>query len=257
EDFYYAGGLPAVIRELGQHLHTGALTVNGKTIGENCRSAECYNREVIAPLDSPLKEHAGIAVLKGNLCPDGAVIKPSAATDRLMQHTGRAVVFETIEDYHSRVDDPALDIDETCVMVLKGVGPVGYPGMPEVGNMVLPRKLLEKGIKDMVRISDGRMSGTAYGTVVLHISPESAIGGNLALVQDGDLIALDVPNKSLALLVPEEELAERRKRWSPPKPASDRGYVSLYIQNVEQAGLGCDLGFLKGSSGHEVSRDLH
>lgn len=257
EDLFYAGGLPAVIRELEQHIHTGAITVNGKTIGDNCREAECYNREVIAALDAPVKKEAGIVVLKGNLCPNGAVIKPSAATDKLLQHTGRAVVFESIEDYHNRVDDPGLDIDESCVMVLKGVGPVGYPGMPEVGNMGLPRKLLEKGVKDMVRISDGRMSGTAYGTVVLHISPESSIGGNLALVQNGDLITLDVKQRTLTLQVKEEELAARRKKWAPPKPASDRGYVHLFINHVEQADQGCDFGFLKGGSGHEVSRDLH
>ncbi|MCB9286537.1 MAG: dihydroxy-acid dehydratase [Lewinellaceae bacterium] len=257
EDLFYAGGLPAVIRELRRHIHNDAITVNGKSIGENCENAPCYNREVIASIDAPFKEEAGIAVLKGNLCENGAVIKPSATDGRLLQHTGRAVVFESIEDYHERIDDPALEIDETSVMVLKGVGPVGYPGMPEVGNMGLPEKLIKKGIKDMVRISDARMSGTAYGTVVLHISPESAIGGNLALVRNGDLIELDVKGRKLTLHVSEEELAERRKQWAPPTPVADRGYVHLYINHVEQADQGCDLGFLKGGSGHQVSREPH
>lgn len=257
EDFFYAGGLPAVIKAMEGHLHGNAITVNGKSIRENCKEAVCYNSEVIKSMESPVKADAGIVVLKGNLCENGAVIKPSAATDHLLKHKGRAVVFETIEDYHERVDDPDLDIDETCVMVLKGVGPVGYPGMPEVGNMDLPKKLLEKGIKDMVRISDGRMSGTAYGTVVLHISPEAAIGGNLALVQNGDLIELDVPNRTLILHVSDEELAERRKTWIPPKPVADRGYVKLFIEHVEQADRGCDFDFLKGGSGHEVLRDCH
>jgi L-arabonate dehydrase len=179
EDFYYAGGLPVVFRELGDRLHRDCQTVNGKTIGENYADAPCYNREVIAGIENPLQENAGIAVLKGNLCENGAVIKPSAATPSLMKHRGKAVVFESMEDYHQRIDDPDLDIDESSVIVLKGVGPKGYPGMPEVGNVDLPEKLIRKGIRDMVRISDGRMSGTAYGTVVLHISPESAVGETL------------------------------------------------------------------------------
>ncbi len=257
EDLYYAGGLPVVIKELSKEIHSGALTINGKTIGDNCQDAVCYNNEVISSVDKPFKKKAGIVVLKGNLCENGAVIKPSAATDHLMQHTGRAVVFESIEDYHERVDDPKLDIDETCVMVLKGVGPVGYPGMPEVGNMELPQKLLKKGVKDMVRISDGRMSGTAYGTVVLHISPESSIGGTLALVRNGDLIELNVGKKSLNLLISEEELEKRRKEWTAPETASNRGYVNLYVNNVEQADKGCDFKFLKGGSGQKVLRDLH
>lgn len=258
EDFFYAGGLPVVLHELRDHLHRQAMTVSGKSIGEQSNALpSCYNREVIATFESPVKKNAGIAVLKGNLCENGAVIKPSAATEALMQHTGRAVVFETIEDYHARVDDPDLDIDETCVMVLKNVGPVGYPGMPEVGNMDLPEKILRKGVKDMVRISDGRMSGTAYGTVVLHVSPESSIGGNLALVRNGDLIELDVRNRRLTLHVSEEELIERRKKWEPPKPVAERGYVKLFIDHVEQAEKGCDFNFLKGGSGSEVLRDLH
>ena len=257
EDFFYAGGLPVIIDQLKDQIHSKALTVNGKSIGENCANAPCYNRDVIALPDKPLKEKAGIAVLKGNLCKDGAVIKPSAATDRLLQHRGRAVVFETIEDYHARIDDPDLDIDETCVMVLKGVGPVGYPGMPEVGNLELPEKLIRKGITDMVRISDGRMSGTAYGTVVLHISPESSVGGNLALVQNGDMIELDVKNRILNLEVPEEELQKRRALWIRPKPRAERGYVKMFIEHVEQADKGCDFDFLKGGSGSQVLRDLH
>jgi dihydroxy-acid dehydratase len=257
EDFFYAGGLPVVLDELKQHLHNDAITVNGKSIGENVKGANCYDRKVIATIDKPFKENAGIAVLKGNLAERGAVIKPSAASDRLMQHIGKAVVFEDIEDYHARVDDPDLDIDEDDVMVLKNVGPVGYPGMPEVGNMTLPQKLLMRGVKDMVRISDGRMSGTAYGTAVLHVSPESAIGGNLALIRNGDLIELDVKARKLILHVPDEELEKRRLAWEVPEPRAVRGYVKMYIDHVEQSDQGCDLDFLKGGSGTEVSRDLH
>ncbi|HPN71324.1 MAG TPA: dihydroxy-acid dehydratase, partial [Saprospiraceae bacterium] len=257
EDFYYAGGLPVVIREMAEHLHGGCITVNGKTISENNKKSPNYNEEVITPLSKPLKEAAGIAVLKGNLCADGAIIKPSAASPSLMKHTGKAVVFESIEDYHHRIDDEDLDIDENSVIVLKGVGPVGYPGMPEVGNVDLPEKLLKKGVRDMVRISDGRMSGTAAGTVVLHVSPESSIGGTLALVQSGDFITLDVEARKLELLVSDEELAQRKANWVAPKPQADRGYVKMYIDHVEQAHLGADLDFLIGGSGSEVSRDLH
>jgi L-arabonate dehydrase len=257
EDFYYAGGLPAVIRELGDLLHRDALTVTGKSLGENNKDAPCWNREVIRPLDKPLKERAGIAVLRGNLCPDGAVIKPSAATPALLKHRGRAVVFETIEDFKARIDDPALDIDESCVMVLKGAGPRGYPGFPELGNLPLPKKVLKKGIIDMVRISDARMSGTAYGAVVLHISPESAVGGTLALVKDGDMIALDVEQRSLELEVPEAELARRRAAWKPHAPHATRGWVKLYEEHVMQAHQGCDLDFLTGKSGAAVPRPAH
>jgi dihydroxy-acid dehydratase len=259
EDFYYAGGLPVILHELRELLHMDVLTVNGKTHRENVAQRNtCYNREVIASCEEPLIPHAGIAVVKGNLSMNGAVIKPSAATPALMQHRGRAVVFETIEDYHARVDDPELDIDETCVMVLKNVGPVGYPGMPEVGNMALPKKLLERGITDMVRISDGRMSGTAYGTVILHVSPEAAIGGVLALVKDGDWIELDVAGRRLHLDVTEEELDRRRSAWAPVQlPRAERGYVHLYIKHVQQADKGADLDFLTGGSGDEVSRDSH
>jgi len=257
EDFYYAGGLPVIIREMIKYIHADAITVNGKTISENCRDAVCYNNDVIRTADKPLKENAGIVVLKGNLCENGAVIKPCATSGKLLKHRGRAVVFENIEEYHEKIDDPDLDIDENCVMVLKGAGPVGYPGMPEVGNMDLPAKLIRKGITDMVRISDARMSGTAYGTAVLHISPESAVGGTLALVKTGDIIELDVEKRTLNLLVPAEELARRKKSWTPPLPAADRGYVSMFIKHVEQADKGCDFDFLKGGSGSVVSRDLH
>ncbi len=257
EDFYYAGGLPVVIRELGERLHAGTVSVNGKSIVENSREAVCYDRRVVATFADPVKEEAGIVVLRGNLCPDGAVIKPSAASPELLRHTGAAVVFETIEDYHARIDADDLEIDADSVMVLKGVGPVGYPGMPEVGNMDLPAKLLKQGVKDMVRISDGRMSGTAYGAAVLHVAPESAIGGPLALVKNGDLITLDVPARSLHLHVDDEELARRRAAWSPPPPVAQRGYVKLFIEHVEQADQGCDFDFLRGGSGAEIKRDLH
>jgi dihydroxy-acid dehydratase len=258
EDFYYAGGLPVILNELKAQLNMDALTVTGKTQAENTAGKDaCYNREVIHAIETPIIEAAGIAVLKGNLAINGAVIKPSAASPALMQHRGRAVVFENIEDYHTRVDDPALNIDETCIMVLKNVGPVGYPGMPEVGNMPLPKKLLDKGITDLIRISDGRMSGTAFGTVVLHVSPESAIGGNLALVQNGDFIELDVPGKRLHLEVSEEILALRRAQWQAPAIASNRGYVNLYVQHVQQADKGADLDFLVGKSGATVTRDSH
>jgi L-arabonate dehydrase len=257
EDFFYAGGLSVVIKELRSHLHGGALTVNGHSLEENSEGTQCYNHDVIATLENPFQQDAGIAVLKGNLCEEGAVIKPSAASPELMKHRGRAVVFESMEDYHRRIDDEALDIDESCVIVLKGVGPRGYPGMPEVGNVDLPEKLLRKGIRDMVRISDGRMSGTAAGTVVLHISPESAVGGTLALVHDGDMIELDVKNRRLHLDVSEKELHERKAAWKPPEPMATRGYVRVYIDHVQQAHLGADLDVLRGCSGSVVTRDLH
>lgn len=258
EDYYYAGGLPVILNELRKELHQNVITVTGKNHHENIDGNTAnYNSDVIATMDQPLIAEAGCVVVKGNLAANGAVIKPSAASPALMHHTGRAVVFESIEDYHARIDDPALDIDENCVMVLKYVGPVGYPGMPEVGNMALPKKILAKGIKDMVRISDGRMSGTAYGTAVLHVSPESAIGGNLALVENGDMIELNVPQRKLHLHVSDEVLAERKAKWIAPKPAASRGYVSLYIKHVEGADKGADLDFLKGSSGSTVTRDSH
>ncbi len=257
EDFYYAGGLPTVLKELKQFLHNDCITVNGKTVAQNYEQVECYNREVVATVEEPFNPIAGVVVLKGNLCESGAVIKPSAATPALMQHTGKAVVFENIEDYKARIDDPFLDVDETSVLVLKNVGPKGYPGMPEVGNMGLPKKLLLNGVADMVRISDGRMSGTGFGTVVLHASPEAACGGNFSVVQNGDLITLDVPNRTLHIHLSEEELQQRKQAWQPEPPITERGYVSLYIKHVEQAHLGADMDFLKGQSGSEVTRDSH
>jgi len=258
EDFYYAGGLPVILNELKNHLHKNIVTVTGKNHHDNITgNTTCYNEDVIATYEKPVQPEAGCVVVKGNLALNGAVIKPSAATPALLKHKGRAVVFESIEDYNKRIDDPNLDIDETCVMVLKYVGPVGYPGMPEVGNMALPKKLLQQGIKDMVRISDGRMSGTAYGTVVLHVSPESAIGGNLALVQNGDMIELDVAQRKLHLNVSDEELQKRRANWVAPKIAAERGYVNLYIKHVMGADKGADLDFLQGSSGSVVTRDSH
>jgi L-arabonate dehydrase len=257
EDLFYAGGLPAVLKELDGFLHHDALTVNGKTIGENYRNAECYNRDIIATVKEPFNTATGLAILKGNLCEHGAVIKPSAASPHLMAHTGKAVVFENIEDYKARIDDDNLDVDENSVLVLKNVGPRGYPGMPEVGNMGLPKKLLLKGITDMVRISDGRMSGTGYGTAVLHISPEAACGGNFSVIQDGDMITLDVPGRSLHVDLSDEELQKRKQQWKPLTPVTERGYVSLYINHVEQAHAGADLDFLKGASGSEVTRDSH
>src|ERR1044071_4048173 len=259
EDFCYAGGLPAVLRELGENslLHKNALTVNGKTMWENVKDAECFNRDVIFPMKKPFKKNTGLTVLRGNLAPQGAIIKPSAATPKLLKHKGRAVVFENIEDFHGRIDDPKLDIDESCIMVLKNCGPKGYPGMAEVGNMPLPPKLLKKGITDMVRISDARMSGTAYGTVVLHVSPEAAIGGVLALVQNGDMIQLDVAGRKLHLEVSDAELAERRKQWQAPPPPMKSGYYKLYYEHVMQADRGADLDFLVGGSGVEITRESH
>ncbi len=259
EDFYYAGGLRAVMRSLSEAgmLHRDAMTVSGQTIGAICADAPNYNTEVIRPLDQPLTTQGGIAVLHGNLAPSGAVLKPSAASPHLMQHRGRAVVFEDIEHYHARVDDPDLDIDETCVMVLKNCGPKGYPGMAEVGNMGLPTKVLKRGVTDMVRISDARMSGTAYGTVVLHVAPEAAAGGPLALVRDGDMIELDVAGRRLHLDVSEAELARRRSSWRPPVPPAAGGYTSLYVERVLQADRGCDLDFLVGRRGAAVPRQSH
>jgi L-arabonate dehydrase len=258
EDFYYAGGLPAVIRRLGEagFLHRDALTANGRSIWENTKDAPCWNEEVIRPLERPLTESGGIAVLRGNLTPRGAVLKPSAASPALMVHRGRAVVFESIEHFKARVDDPALDIDETSVMVLKNCGPRGYPGIAEVGNMPLPAKILRKGITDMVRISDARMSGTAYGTVVLHAAPEAAAGGPLAIVRDGDMIELDVPQRRLTLLVEDGEIERRLKDWR-PAPLPSGGYQRLYVTHVNQADQGCDLDFLVGCRGAEVPRDSH
>jgi L-arabonate dehydrase len=260
EDFYYAGGLPAVIRALGEHglLNKEALTANGQTIWENTRDAPNYNEEVIRPFDKPLAASGGIAVLKGNLSPTGAVLKPSAASPSLMKHRGRAVVFENIEHYNARIKDPDLDVDASCVLVMKNCGPKGYPGMPEVGNMGLPAKVLTTGVTDMVRISDARMSGTAYGTAVLHVSPEAADGGPLALVRDGDMIELDVPGRRLHVDITDEEMAARRAAWTPQPPVvPPGGYAQLYIKHVQQANLGADLDFLVGCRGNVVTRESH
>lgn len=259
EDFAYAGGLQPIIRQLGEAgvLHRDALTINGRTIWQNASGAEIYNTKVIRAYDTPLRTNGGIAVLRGNLAPAGAVIKPSAATASLMKHTGRAVVFADIEDYRQRIDDPALEIDEHCIMVLQNCGPRGYPGMPEVGNLSLPQKILARGITDMVRISDARMSGTAYGTVVLHVAPEAAVGGPLALVREGDRIALDVEARSLRLEVSETELAQRRALWQPPEAAASTGYQSLHIQHTLQADRGCDLDFLVGRRFAGIPRESH
>jgi L-arabonate dehydrase len=260
EDFYYAGGLPAVIRAIGEHglLNRDAMTVNGQTIWDNCKDAPNWNPEVIRPIDKPLAASGGIAVLRGNLAPTGAVLKPSAASPHLMKHRGRAVVFENIEHYNARIGDPALDVDASCVLVLKGCGPKGYPGMAEVGNMGLPPKVLQQGITDMVRISDARMSGTAYGTAVLHVSPEAAAGGTLALVRDGDMIELDVEARRLHLDVSDDEIAARRAAWRVPEPVvPPGGYARLYIDHVQQADQGADLDFLVGCRGHAVARESH
>ncbi len=257
EDFCYAGGLPAVMKEMAGLLDLDALTVTGRSVGANIELAENFNQDVIRPLSRPLVAEGGIAVLRGNLAPDGAIIKPSAASPGLMQHEGRAVVFDTIEDYKTRVDDPDLDIDEACIMVLRNCGPKGYPGMAEVGNMALPRKLLQNGVRDMIRISDARMSGTAFGTVILHSAPEAAVGGPLALVAGGDIIAVDVAARTLHLRVSDDELGRRRQRWRPPVHAMRGGYQSLYVEHTLQADRGADLDFLVGCRSHAVPRESH
>jgi dihydroxy-acid dehydratase len=257
EDFCYAGGLPAVMKEIQQFLHKDILTVSGKTVAENVAHAENYDPRVIKTVAAPFKEKAGIAILRGNLAPRGAVIKPSAATPSLMVHTGRAVVFEDSDDFHKRIDDESLDVDETCILVLKNCGPKGYPGMAEVGNMPLPPKVLRKGITDMVRISDARMSGTAYGTVVLHTTPEAAAGGPLAVVQNGDMIELNVPERRMQLLISDEELNARLAKWVKPEPQLKSGYWKLYVDTVLQADEGCDLDFLVGKRGAFVPKDNH
>ena len=259
EDFCYAGGLPVVLRALGEHglLNKSAVTANGVTIWDNVKDADNFNPEVIRDFENPLLKSGGIAILRGNLAPRGTVIKPSAATAGLMQHRGRAVVFESIEDYKAKIEDPNLDIDENCVMVLKNCGPKGYPGMAEVGNMGLPPKVLARGIKDMVRISDARMSGTAYGTVLLHTAPEAAAGGPLAVVKDGDMIEVDVANRRIHLDISESELEQRLRTWNSPSPPMAGGYYKLYFDTVLQADEGADLDFLVGCRGHEVTRDSH
>jgi len=259
EDFYYAGGLPAILRTLGEQglLHRDVVTVNGKTIWENSKDAPNWNAEVIRPADKPLLREGGIAVLHGNLAPRGAVLKPSAASPHLLQHRGKAIVFENISHYHQRIDDPDLDVDENSILLLKNCGPCGYPGMAEVGNMGLPAKLLKRGITDMVRISDARMSGTAYGTVILHVAPEAAVGGPLAIVRDGDIIELDVAARKLHLEIPDEELQARLSHWQKPEPAMKSGYESLYVNRVLQADMGADFDFLVGCRGAKIPSESH
>jgi dihydroxy-acid dehydratase len=257
EDFCYAGGLPVVMKEILHLLHQDIVTANGKTVAENVGDAQNYDPRVIKTFAAPFKDKAGIAVLRGNLAPRGAVIKPSAATPALMVHKGRAVVFENSDDFHRRIDDDKLDVDENCILVLKNCGPKGYPGMAEVGNMPLPPKILKKGITDMVRISDARMSGTAYGTVVLHTAPEAAAGGPLAVVQNGDMIELNVPERRLQLLISDEELKARLARWKAPEPPLKSGYWKLYVDHVLQADEGADLDFLVGQRGAFVPKDNH
>ncbi|MFA3057522.1 IlvD/Edd family dehydratase [Acinetobacter pittii] len=261
EEFYYSGGLPAVIRRMGEASllpHPQALTVNGQTIWENCQQSPIYNDEVIRKIDNPIRQDGGMCILRGNLAPKGAVLKPSAATPELMKHRGRAVVFENFDDYKTRINDPDLDVDETCILVKKNAGPKGYPGMAEVGNMGLPPKILAKGITDMVRISDARMSGTAYGTVVLHVAPEAMAGGPLAVVQNGDFIELDAYAGKLHLEVSDEELKQRLENLAPSAPPSFiGGYRKLYVEHVLQADEGCDFDFLVGCRGSEVPRHSH
>jgi L-arabonate dehydrase len=259
EDYYYAGGLPTVIKQLGDQrlIHRDALTVNGRTIWDNCKEAPNWNDEVIRSTENPVTAKGGIAVLRGNLAPDGAVIKPSAASPHLMKHRGKAVVFQSIEHYRERIGDPNLDVDATSILVLQNCGPKGYPGMPEVGNMGLPPKLLEQGITDMVRISDARMSGTAYGTVVLHVCPEAAAGGPLGLVREGDIIEIDVAARCLHLEVTEDELDARRAAWKPDLPPVNGGYQGLYVEHVMQASEGADFDFLVGCRGTHVPRESH
>ena len=251
EDFFYAGGLPAVLHELLPLLHGGAPTVTGRSLAENVHGARVRNRDVIVPLDRPLGKEGGTVILRGNLCPDGAVLKQTAASPHLLRHRGRAVVFESKHDLMARVNDPDLDVDETRVLVQKLGGPRGGPGMPEWGQLPIPEKLLRQGVKDMVRVSDARMSGTSYGTCVLHVAPESAVGGPLALVRDGDEIELDVPGRRLVLHVPDEDLARRRASWTPPPPAFTRGYGKLYLAHVLQAPEGADFDFLRGGPGQD------
>ena len=259
EEFFYAGGLPVVLKRLGEGglLHKDALTVSGETVWDEVRDVMNHNEDVILPTDKALTQSGGIVVVKGNLAPKGAVLKPSAASPHLMQHRGRAVVFEDIDDYKAKIEDPDLDIDENCIMVLKNCGPKGYPGMAEVGNMGLPPKVLKKGITDMIRISDARMSGTAYGTVILHTSPEAAAGGPLAVVQNGDVIEVDVENRRLHLDISDADLADRLAKWAPAHEQPTSGYAWLHQQHVEGADTGADLDFLKGCRGNPVGKDSH
>jgi len=248
EDFYYAGGLPALLRALSPHLNLGCLTVTGETLGENVANAEIYNADVIRSLDHPVLESGGLAILYGNLAPNGAVIKASAAEPRLLKHIGRAIVFDSFNEMNSRIDDPALDVDADSVLVLRNAGPKGAPGMPEWGNLPIPQKLLKAGVRDMVRISDARMSGTSYGACVLHLSPESFVGGPLALLKERDVIELDVHARQLNMRVNEEDLAQRRAAWKPKQGIYPRGYGKLFMQHIQQADQGCDFDFLEGTA---------
>lgn len=258
EDFYYAGGLPAVMNRISEHLNLAAITITGQTLGENIADAPCWNDEVIRTLDNPVSEAgSSTVILRGSLAPDGAVLKVSAASPELLIHRGRALVFDHIEDYNAVCDNLELAVDETTVLVVRGCGPVGYPGFPEVGNMQIPRRLLDAGITDMMRISDARMSGTGFGTCILHVSPESAVGGPLGLVETGDWIELDVPQRTLNLCVDPAELQERRAHWTPPESPYKRGWEKLYTENVEQADQGADFAFMRGSSGSDTPRHSH
>ncbi len=259
EDFYYAGGVPVVIKRLLEKklLDENEMTVNGKTIGENNKDAKCWNNEVIKEFENPLTENGGIKILRGNIAPNGAIIKPSAASAELMKHTGRAVVFESVEDFHDKIDDPELDVDENCILVLKNCGPKGYPGMAEVGNMRLPQKVLKKGVRDMIRISDARMSGTAYGTVILHTAPEAAVKGPLAAVQNGDQIEIDVNQGTMNLKVDDDTIKNRLENYRPVLPEITGGYQKMYVEHVMQADKGADLDFLIGKRGSEVKRHSH
>ncbi len=248
EDFFYAGGLPALLNNLGDLLDTSACTINGFTLGENIARAKVFNEDVIRSRNDPIVEGNTLAVLRGNLAPNGAVIKPAAAEARLQRHAGPAVVFENYDDMAARIDDPDLDVDENSVIVLKSAGPQGAPGMPEWGQLPIPKKILEKGVRDMVRISDARMSGTSYGTCVLHVAPESHVGGPLALVRTGDIVELDVPARTLTLRVNDEELEKRRADWQQPPPKYGRGYGALYLQHINQADEGCDFDFLEAGA---------
>jgi len=259
EDFHYAGGVPAVMNLIADELHGDALTMTGEAKSAQFDGAQVYNDDVITSPAAPAKAVSGTWVLHGNLAPNGAIVKPNAASDELLSHTGKAVVFENIEDYKARIDDPDLNVNEDSILVLKGCGPKGYPGMPEVGNMALPQKLLAKGVRDMVRVSDARMSGTAFGTVILHVSPEADAGGPLAIVQDGDTIEFDGPNRSQSLQISDEDIASRLANLDRELTADKytRGYAKLYIDHVQQAHEGADLDFLVGSSGSEVERESH
>jgi dihydroxy-acid dehydratase len=256
EDFYYAGGLPGVLKEISPLLHLDALTANGKTLGENIAHARCFNRNVIKTLDQPLRPEGGTVILKGNLAPQGAVLKQSAASPHLLRHKGRAVVFENAEDLIARIDDAQLEVDENSILVLKNAGPKGAPGMPEWGHLPIPAKLLKAGVKDMVRLSDARISGTSFGTIVVHIAPESAVGGPLGVVKTGDWIELDVPSRRLELLITDAELNNRLAAWQPPAPPYERGYGKMYLDHILQAHQGCDFDFLRGASRGEAAEPL-